>query len=139
LERVKPMQRNASGAAADQEAYRPELVADEEPRYLRRQKPVEIRRKKLGDSVEIFNMAVGSADGLLEFWHNEEHSADHRVVTEHVRAVSRRSTGVVSRCVDKRGLFQEQVGTGQFDIQLLITAGHFVKLFRTGELPKVNA
>lgn len=48
MERVKPMQRNASGAAADQEAYRPELVADEEPRYLRRQKPVEIRRKKLG-------------------------------------------------------------------------------------------
>jgi cell division protein FtsQ len=48
LERVKPMQRNSSAAAADQEAYRPELVADEEPRYLRRQKPVEIRRKKLG-------------------------------------------------------------------------------------------
>lgn len=39
------MQRNAS-AAAEQEPYRPELVADEEPRYLRRQKPVEIRRKK---------------------------------------------------------------------------------------------
>jgi cell division protein FtsQ len=49
LERVKPMQRNSSAAAAaDQEAYRPELIADEEPRYLRRQKPVEIRRKKLG-------------------------------------------------------------------------------------------
>jgi cell division protein FtsQ len=46
LERVKPMQRNASAAAADQEAYRPELLTDEEPRYLRRQKPVEIRRKK---------------------------------------------------------------------------------------------
>jgi cell division protein FtsQ len=43
------MQRNASSAAAaDQESYRPELIADEEPRYLRRQKPVEIRRKKLG-------------------------------------------------------------------------------------------
>jgi FkbM family methyltransferase len=41
-----------------------------------------IRRKNLGDAVEIFNMAVGSADGLVEFWHNEEHSADHRVVTE---------------------------------------------------------
>ena len=41
-----------------------------------------IGRKKLGDAVEIFNMAVGSADGALEFWHNEEHSADHRVVTE---------------------------------------------------------
>jgi len=38
------MQRNAT--AADADAYRPELIADEEPRYLRRQKPVEIRRKK---------------------------------------------------------------------------------------------
>jgi cell division protein FtsQ len=44
---MKPMQRNATAAAAaDQEPYRPELVAEEEPRYLRRQKPVEIRRKK---------------------------------------------------------------------------------------------
>jgi len=48
LERVKPIQRNASAAAAEQETYRPELVTDEEPKYLRRQKPVEIRRKKLG-------------------------------------------------------------------------------------------
>src|SRR6266446_6388785 len=39
------MQRNAS-AARDADAYRPELIADDEPRYLRRQKPVEIRRKK---------------------------------------------------------------------------------------------
>jgi len=47
LERLKPIQRNSAAAtAADQDAYRPELVADEEPRYLRRQKPVEIRRKK---------------------------------------------------------------------------------------------
>lgn len=47
MERVKPMQRNASAAAAaEQETYRPELVSDEEPKYLRRQKPVEIRRKK---------------------------------------------------------------------------------------------
>jgi len=49
LERVKPMQRAAApAAAADQEPYRPELVADDEPRYLRRQKPVEIRRRKFG-------------------------------------------------------------------------------------------
>jgi len=41
-----------------------------------------IRRKNLGDAVEVLNMAVGSADGSLQFWHNEEHSADHRVVTE---------------------------------------------------------
>jgi cell division protein FtsQ len=47
LERVKPLQRNAStAAAAEHEPYRPELIAEDEPRYLRRQKPVEIRRKK---------------------------------------------------------------------------------------------
>jgi cell division protein FtsQ len=45
LERVKAIQRNAT-AAAEANAYRPELIADDEPRYLRRQKPVEIRRKK---------------------------------------------------------------------------------------------
>ncbi len=48
MERVKPIQRNASAAATEQESYRPDLVTDEEPKYLRRQKPVEIRRKKLG-------------------------------------------------------------------------------------------
>jgi len=48
LERLKPMQRNATAAAEAAEPYRPELIADDEPRYLRRQKPVEIRRKKLG-------------------------------------------------------------------------------------------
>jgi len=48
LERVKPIQRNASAAAAEQESYRPDLITDEEPKYLRRQKPVDIRRKKLG-------------------------------------------------------------------------------------------
>jgi cell division protein FtsQ len=48
LERLKPMQRNATAAAEASERYRPELAADDEPRYLRRQKPVEIRRKKLG-------------------------------------------------------------------------------------------
>ena len=46
MERVKAMPRNAS--AADAESYRPELIAEDEPRYLRRQKPVEIRRRKLG-------------------------------------------------------------------------------------------
>jgi len=43
VERVKAISRNA----AERDAYRPELVEDE-PRYLRRQKPVEIRRKKFG-------------------------------------------------------------------------------------------
>lgn len=44
MERVKSMARGAS--AADAESYRPELLGEDEPRYLRRQKPVEIRRKK---------------------------------------------------------------------------------------------
>jgi FkbM family methyltransferase len=45
-----------------------------------------VRRKHLDAAVDIFNMAVGSADGSLEFWHNEEHSADHRVVTNQFKA-----------------------------------------------------
>jgi cell division protein FtsQ len=39
------MSRNA---AADSDSYRPDLLHEDEPRYLRRQKPVEIRRKKFG-------------------------------------------------------------------------------------------
>lgn len=46
MERVKAIQRNATAAATDADSYRPELIAEDEPRYLRRQKPVEIRRKK---------------------------------------------------------------------------------------------
>ena len=45
MERVKAIPRNAP-AATEADSYRPELIADDEPRYLRRQKPVEIRRKK---------------------------------------------------------------------------------------------
>jgi cell division protein FtsQ len=45
VDRVKPVRRSSS-SAAEAELYRPELVADDEPRYLRRQKPLEIRRKK---------------------------------------------------------------------------------------------
>lgn len=36
----------SGAAAAEAERYQPELIADDEPRYLRRQKPVEIRRRK---------------------------------------------------------------------------------------------
>ncbi len=48
MARVKAMPRGGGAAAAEAEHYRPELVTDEEPRYLRRQKPLEIRRKKFG-------------------------------------------------------------------------------------------
>lgn len=46
MARIKAMQRGAA-AAADSDTFRPELVEDE-PRYLRRQKPVDVRRKKFG-------------------------------------------------------------------------------------------
>ncbi len=51
------MQRN-SAAAAEADSYRPELLADDEPRYLRRQKPVEIRRKKFGGQTWSFYRRV---------------------------------------------------------------------------------
>jgi FkbM family methyltransferase len=62
-----------------------------------------IHRKNLGGIVEIFNMAVGGADGSLEFWHNEEHSADHRVVTDQfktTRAPGDKITTVAVTSVD---------------------------------------
>jgi cell division protein FtsQ len=46
VERVKAMPRHTVRADAD--SYRPDLLHEDEPRYLRRQKPVEIRRKKFG-------------------------------------------------------------------------------------------
>ncbi|MFI5058091.1 MAG: cell division protein FtsQ/DivIB [Candidatus Acidiferrales bacterium] len=51
------MQRNSS-AAADADSYRPELLAEDEPRYLRRQKPLEIRRKKFGGRTWTFYRRV---------------------------------------------------------------------------------
>ncbi|MGB7283090.1 MAG: FtsQ-type POTRA domain-containing protein [Candidatus Acidiferrum sp.] len=53
---MKTIQRGTAAAAA--EAYRPELLADEEPRYLRRQKPLEIRRKKFGGRSWLFYRRV---------------------------------------------------------------------------------
>lgn len=43
---MKTIGRNAG--TAEPENYQPELLADDEQRYLRRQKPMEIRRKKFG-------------------------------------------------------------------------------------------
>ena len=41
-----------------------------------------IHRKNLAEVVEAMNLAVGSSEGYVRFWHNQRHSADHRVVTE---------------------------------------------------------
>jgi len=72
LERVKAMQRNAA-AAADADSYRPELIAEDEPRYLRRQKPVEIRRRKFGGKTwpfyrrVMFWTAIGFAGAAVAY------------------------------------------------------------------------
>jgi len=38
--------RMTAATAADESGYQPDMLAEEEPRYLRRQKPVEIRKRK---------------------------------------------------------------------------------------------
>lgn len=65
MERVKAMPRSAS--TADAEHYRPELLGDDEPRYLRRQKPLEIRRKKFsGRSWPVYRRILAlSAMGIV--------------------------------------------------------------------------
>jgi FkbM family methyltransferase len=44
-----------------------------------------ICRKKLSQRVVPMNSAVGKSDGRIELWHNEEHSGDHRVATDHFK------------------------------------------------------
>lgn len=53
-----------------------------------------IRRKKLGGTVEAINAAVGGAGGSVEFWHNKEHSGDHRVATDHFKKSSPQSSEI---------------------------------------------
>jgi FkbM family methyltransferase len=43
-----------------------------------------IRRKALGNKIAPFNMVVGNFEGSVEFWHNDSHLGDHRVVTENL-------------------------------------------------------
>ena len=52
--------------ATEQEAISHEVIADEEPRYLRRQKPVEIRRRKFGKRTwPFYRRAMVLGAGLL--------------------------------------------------------------------------
>jgi cell division protein FtsQ len=62
---MKTISRGRAGNG-ESESYRPELLTDEEPRYLRRQKPLEIRRKKFaGRSWSFYRrVAVLSVAGI---------------------------------------------------------------------------
>jgi FkbM family methyltransferase len=55
-----------------------------------------IRRKKLLAAIEAINLAVGSSEGDIRFWHNDKHSADHRVVTENFSAACTDETKISS-------------------------------------------
>jgi len=82
----------------------------------------EMRRRRLTDRVEALQMAVGSAEGQLEIWHNRDHSADHRVVTEEFRKklseqeqVTRVPVTTVDRFVETRKI--ENVSFIKIDVQ----------------------
>lgn len=55
-----------------------------------------VHRKRLSESVELFNLAVGAREGVLEFWHNDEHSADHRVVTSQFKSAELDSSKITT-------------------------------------------
>jgi len=56
--------------AMDAQAFPPEVVVDEEPRYLRRQKPVEIKRRKFGKKAWkiYFRVAFWAVAGAATAW-----------------------------------------------------------------------
>ncbi len=41
-----------------------------------------INKNKLKDKVIPLQVAVGDIDGIVEFWHNPKHQADHKVITK---------------------------------------------------------
>ncbi len=45
-------------AMVEPEVYSPDVLAEEEPRYLRRQKPVEVRKRKFGKQQRLFYLKV---------------------------------------------------------------------------------
>src|ERR1700688_5175534 len=65
MERLKTLSRNKTGLP-EAESSRPEMLTDEAPRYLRRQRPVEIRRKKFAGRGWAFyrKMAILSVAGI---------------------------------------------------------------------------
>jgi cell division protein FtsQ len=130
VERVKALPRNAT---AETEAYRPELVEDE-PRYLRRQKPVEIRRKKFGAKnwsqyrrISLW-VAVAIAAGVVGYFVVDfaryspkvlltkpdqiDLTGNHIVVRDSVVGIFKRDAGksVLTIPLDKRRSELEQIG-----------------------------
>ena len=130
MERVKALPRNAT---AETEAYRPELVEDE-PRYLRRQKPVEIRRKKFGAKnwsqyrrISLW-VAVAIAAGVVGYFVVDfaryspkvlltkpdqiDLTGNHIVVRDSVVGIFKRDAGksVLTIPLDKRRSELEQIG-----------------------------
>jgi FkbM family methyltransferase len=82
----------------------------------------EIQRRRLPVTIEPLPVAIGSKAGSVEFWHNEEHSADHRVVTPRFResgVPGEKVTSVAATTVDEfvrvRGL--KRIAFVKIDVQ----------------------
>jgi FkbM family methyltransferase len=83
-----------------------------------------VARKKLSGKIVAMNAAVGSVDGCVEFWHNEKHPGDHRVVTRHFKksiSNSRRVTAVPLVTVDE---FVESYGIRQISFVKIDVQGY---------------
>ena len=81
-----------------------------------------VGRKRLAETIVPVNAAVGAGEGTVEFWHNKDHAADHRVATEHFKAahadaveVSRVPMVSVDGFVSARGI--ERVAFIKIDVQ----------------------
>jgi FkbM family methyltransferase len=81
-----------------------------------------VRRKDLAEKILALNLAVGDVDGTVQFWHNEKHAGDHRVVTNYSQdshSVSGRTSSVpaisIDSFVETRNL--ENVSFVKIDVQ----------------------
>jgi FkbM family methyltransferase len=80
-----------------------------------------IRKKRLAEMVQVISSSVGRTEGFLEFWHNPQHSADHRVVTEtfktHCTAIDTSRVPVTSVDVFVANLGLKSISFVKIDVQ----------------------
>jgi FkbM family methyltransferase len=83
-----------------------------------------VARKNLSGKIVAMNAAVGSADGCVEFWHNEKHMGDHRVATSRFKNTfsnPKRITTVPSVTVDR---FVESYGVRKISFVKIDVQGY---------------
>ena len=71
-----------------------------------------VRRKNLGAAIEAIHSAVGAEVGSVEFWHNQSHSADHKVVT-----LAFKASGPAPGCIESTPLTSVDAFVGLRQLQ----------------------